>query len=459
VTKKLKGNRERDFRLNSRDERNALLKPKQGWIDDPGTVERQRRAGRRIKAAAEAIVRGAQASSIFAAFIMAMGPVHAYAQDDERDVGVQERSRPEFDPQGLRFGGFNLNASAELSAQHVDNVFASEADAKSDWVYGVSPKATLSSDWSRNAVVISAGGSFPKYGTYSSEEVDTGYLSGYGRLDFGDDSQLSGTLRTSHEEEPRSDLAADSARPTPVEYDRNEAQVMAQHTLNRFRVQASASTAKYDFDGADQRFRDHTDNTLTGRVEYAISPRVRLVGEVSGNKRDYSNSPVLSSDGRTYLAGVALDLTHLIRGEFTVGRFSQDYPTGTVDGTALSSNLEWFVTGLTTVGFEAHRDVQESTDTSSSPFVDSRWQVRVDHELLRNVILHGDIGYEKWSFEPPVVQEDKAASAHAEIKYLMNPRVAVRLTYGHDRNDSSGIPDPHHDYDVNTILAGFTLRL
>ncbi|MES1156882.1 MAG: outer membrane beta-barrel protein [Alphaproteobacteria bacterium] len=417
------------------------------------------RKGRRLGAALEAIVRGAQAGSVFAAFMVALAPVNAFAQGDDRDVGVQERSRPEYDPAGLRLGAFNLNASAELSAQHDDNLFATESNAESDLIYMFAPQAILASDWSRDAIVFSAGGAFPKYDKFSSEEINTDYLGGYGRLDLGSDSHLAANLRTERSVEPRTDPGSDPTRTKPVTYDLNQASVTADHTFNRFRLVGTVSSYKYDYDGADQSFRDHTENNFSGRLEVAISPRLRLVGEVDGNKRDYDNDATLSSNGHTFLAGVSVNFTNLVHGEFSAGRFSQDYPTGAVDGTALAGNIKWLVTGLTTIGFQANRDVEESAATTAAPFVSSRYVVSVDHELLRNVLLHADLGHERRQYQPPVILEDSETSAHAEIKYFMNRHVAVRLAYAHERNDSSGVPDPHRDFDVNTILAGFTFRL
>ncbi|HVY84703.1 MAG TPA: outer membrane beta-barrel protein [Caulobacterales bacterium] len=417
-----------------------------------------------MSTAAEAIVRTTQTCSIFAALLMALAPIQsAWAQDDERNVGVQERPRPEYDPQGLRFGGFDLNASLEVNAEHNDNLFAAPADSQSDMIYTAAPQATLGSHWSRHALVVSAGGTANKHDKYGSEDYNTAYLSGYGRLDVGDDTQISGNLRTAREVEPRTDPDSAQTLPEPVRYDHQQASITAQQTLNRFRFSATASTDKYDYKDAgavDQDFRDHTENAITGRVEVAVSPRLALVGQVTGNKRDYDNAPSLSSDGHTILAGVRLDLTNLIRGEFTAGQFSQNYDVGgTVDGTALAGNIEWFVTGLTTVTFNAHRDVQEATATVATPYVDTRWGVRVDHELLRNVILSADLGRETRKFEPPVIRQDDTDYAGAEIKYLMNRRVALHVSYAHERNDSSGTPNPNRDFDVNRILAGIIFRL
>ncbi|HWA00972.1 MAG TPA: outer membrane beta-barrel protein [Caulobacterales bacterium] len=405
-----------------------------------------------------------QACSYLAVGLIALAPIEpALAQDDEQNVGVQERARPEYDPLGLRFGGFDLNASLEVNAEHVDNLFAAPADSQSDMIYTVAPQATLTSHWSRHAVVVSAGGASNQHDEFDSEDYSTGYVSGYGRLDIGDSTQVSGTVRLSHEVEPRTDPGSFQTLSEPVRYDHQDASISAQHTMNRFRLSGTVSAANYNYDDAgavDQDFRDHTEDSITGRVEVAVSPRLSIVGSVTGDKRDYDNAPTLSSDGRTILAGVRLDLTNLIRGEFTVGQFSQDYDVGgTVDGTAIAGNLEWFVTGLTTVTLNAHRDVQEATATTATPYVDSRWSVRVDHEFLRNLLVSGDIGYEKRKFEPPVVREDETEYADAEIKYLVNRRVALRLAYAHERNDSSGTPDPQRDFDVNRIIAGIIFRL
>ncbi|MES1158921.1 MAG: outer membrane beta-barrel protein [Terricaulis silvestris] len=419
---------------------------------------------RRRSAMGDLLMRIGQTGSFAAAFALAaLIPAQGFAQDDERNVGVQERSRPEYDPMGLRFGGFDLNASLEVNAEHNDNLFAAPADSQSDMIYTASPQATLGSHWSRHALVVLAGGSTNKHDKYDSENYSTAYISAYGRVDISDDTKLSGNVRIAHEVEPRTDPGSAQTLPEPVRYDHEDASVTLQQTFNRVRVSATASTSDYDYKDAgavDQDFRDDTVNSITGRVEVAVSPRLAVVGQVTGDKREFDNAPGLSSDGHTILVGVHMDISNLIRGEVTVGQFSEDYKVGgKVDGTALSGNVEWFVTGLTTVTLNAHRDVQTATATVATPYVDTRWGVRVDHELLRNLIVSADLGREKREFEPPVVREDQTDYADAELKYLMNRRVALRLTYSHERNDSSGTPDPQRDFDVNRLLAGIIFRL
>ena len=55
-------------------------------------------------------VRFSPALSLFAASLIAMAPMHALAQTADAPVSVRDRPRPEYDPMGLRYGGFDLHS-------------------------------------------------------------------------------------------------------------------------------------------------------------------------------------------------------------------------------------------------------------------------------------------------------------------------------------------------------------
>ena len=67
------------------------------------------------------------------------------------------------------------------------------------------------------------------------------------------------------------------------------------------------------------RKRSFDASSATGSVEAEVTPRIGIIGQVSIDHRDYNNDTTLSSDGQTYLGGVALHLTDLIEGRITVG--------------------------------------------------------------------------------------------------------------------------------------------
>ena len=361
-----------------------------------GTAKPSRR-NRLVRPAAAVLggfeVRLHPAVTAFAASLIAFAPFQAFAQDVQEahpNVSVRDRPRPEYDPLGLRFGGFDLNASLNLSATSTDNLFATETGEQSDVYYTINPNARLSSHWSRHALAVSAGYAHSFFSDHSNQNIDTGYIAGEGRYDLGADTQISAGARYAREVELRTDPDALTSG-KPVLYDVSQASLSAQHTFNRFKVGVGVDTATYNYHDVgviDQDFRDVTQNTGTASLEAAVSPRLGLILQGSVDHRDYKNDVGLSSDGQTYLAGVALHLTDLIEGRVTVGEFNRDYDSGTsLSGFAADAYVDWYVTQLTTLRFNANRSAQESGATAGEPYVETRYGVHADHELLRNVIL------------------------------------------------------------------------
>lgn len=399
--------------------------------------------------------------STLAAWLMLLAPVNAFAQGDERNVAVQDRQRPEYDAQGRRLGAFTLNASLGLGVAATDNLRAEvDALAKDDVIFYAAPLVSLSSNWSRNALDLSAGARTESHQDFSSENADAVFARAYGRLDVGSDSNVFGTLRVSREPEPRTAPDAEVLT-SPVEYSRREASVGAQHTLNRFQFSAVLGRDDWNYHDAglvDQDFRDRTEDFVTGRVAMALSPRISVLANVRADQREYDNQPSLNSDGRTIGVGLRLALTDLLAGEFTVGQYTRDYDSGqSVDGVAISGDVNWFVTPLTTISLSARRDVEETAATTASTYVATNYGVRVGHELRRNIILTGGISRLGREFDT-IDRQDDATFADIGLEYLINRRVALVGGYERVDSQSSGLA-ADRDFEVNRLTAGVRLAL
>lgn len=398
--------------------------------------------------------------SLFTASLIAFAPVHALAQDREDSVSVRERPRPEYDPLGLRLGGFNLNAQLDFGVASTDNLFAQDdAFAEEDIIYTVAPRARLSSNWSRHALTVEAGAESRSHADFDSEDAETWYMRGVGRLDVGSSSSLTGVAGIAHEVESRADPDA-AATADPVEYDRSNVSLTAQHTFNRFRVSAEIGQSEYDFEAA-QNARDSEETVLRGRIDAEITPRLGALLEVSTDERDYDNSPGNSSEGNTILVGATINFTDLMRGEISVGQFERDYDNpllGSTDGLAVQGNLEWYITRLTTLTFNAHRNAEDVVGGNSLlPYVENQFGARVDHELLRNVIVGGGFASGRREYDA-VDREDEFFYGNIGVDYLLNRRVAVFARYQYDQVDSSGV-DAYRDYEQNKFSLGLSLRL
>ncbi|MBI3438146.1 MAG: outer membrane beta-barrel protein [Proteobacteria bacterium] len=204
--------------------------------------------------------------------------------------------------------------------------------------------------------------------------------------------------------------------------------------------------------------RDNTQTEAHGRATFDLSPRIGVLVDATADHRDYNNTPGLSSDGQTYLAGITLN-GDLFRGEFAVGYFRRDFNTlNTFDGLAVEGNIDWLVTELTTISLQARRDANSEISANVGlPYVTTEVGVRADHELLRNVILFAEYRQGQREYNT-IDRKDDYSQVGVGADYVLNRRVALRLRFDHFADDSSGTA-AYHDYNVNTGTVGLSLRL
>ena len=150
----------------------------------------------------------------------------------------------------------------------------------------------------------------------------------------------------------------------------------------------------------------------------------------------------------------------LVTGEISVGYFERDYEDPTVetfDGLAVAAALEWYITRLTTITFTGRQDADDQIGASAEPFVTTEFGARVDHELLRNLILSlaglaGKRDYES------IDRNDEYTQFELGADWLLNPHAVVRLRYQYDDVESDGaLARP--EFDVNAVTLGLSLRL
>ena len=399
-------------------------------------------------------------ASLFAATLITMLPVHALAQDVEgrQDVvSVRERERPELDPLGVRLGGFTLNASVDLDVTSTDNLFAAPSGLENDdIIYSLSPRARLSSNWSRNQLALDAGAAFRSHEDFSSEDADTSYIRANGRWDVSADTAVHGSAGMSHEYIARTDSDI-LFMAGPVEFDRTEAAIGISHRFARLGVRLDAFTSDREYD-ATASFRDYDQTGLRGRADYEISPRVGIFATATTDERDYGNNPASNSEGRSLLVGVAYN-GDLFRGDVSVGQFEREYDNpafGTLDGLAVAGRMEWYVTPLTTVTVDASRTADNEVGLASGvPYINTEYGARIDHELLRNVILTAGIRSGEREYEG-TDRTDESLRYDVGADYIINRRVALRARYTVDDIDSTVAV---RNFEVEAVSIGLSLRL
>jgi hypothetical protein len=415
------------------------------------------------------------------AALFAVGPAFAQQQPladgpsqsmftRDRNVSVSQRPRPGYDASPIPLGGFTGLPKLDVGVEGNDNVYASSAAKKSDTVFTINPEFDLASRWSRNALQGFARVASRQYSKFRTENTTDWQVGGGGRLDIGH-GNLSAGGDTGQFSEPRTSPTTSFVSTKPIQYKQSNAYVAGMEELNRIRL-----TARYDYSTFDYQNgakpgggvvleddRDHYVSTVTGKAEYALSPATALFVDASYNEHHYSlNPPVVStnrnSKGSQVAVGANFDLSHVARGEVEVGYLKQDFRgnLGSVSGLSAKGQVEWFPTQLTTVTLSGSRSVQDGAATGSPAYIAGVFGLKADHELLRNLILTGQVGTENDDYHG-VDRKDTNTNASVAAKYLLNRMVGITVSYNYLNQDSSGAAKGPK-YKVNRIMATANLQ-
>lgn len=387
---------------------------------------------------------------------------------DDRNVGVRDRARPGYDAAGIRAGGFMVYPEASVTGTFNDNIYATDVATESDFITTLATGVSVQSNWSRHALNLNAGLAQYLYADNDDEDRLDWNIGGNGRIDITRDTNISGGLSYAELHEDRGAPNAVGLAAEPTEYSLFQADIALAHRFNRVTTRIGATYADYDYDSVpligggalNQDDRDREQFTQFLRLGYDVSPDTNVYVRGTLNQRKYDQQPPAvplnrDSDGWSIVGGADFRLTNLAQGGVFIGYQEQDYDDPTlanVTGLAFGANVDWFVTPLTTVRFDAASTVEETTTPGASGFLDQSVGLRIDHELMRNVIVGARGSYANQDYEG-VGRSDDIVRAGLGVDYLLNRNFSVGLGYDYTDRDSNV---PGLDYTRNEF--GLTLK-
>ncbi|MEN6542650.1 outer membrane beta-barrel protein [Parvibaculum sp.] len=384
---------------------------------------------------------------------------------DVRGQSVRDRARPGYDAVGIRAGSFMILPKVDVTETYNDNIYATDTNTESDFITAVSPSIRVQSLWSRHALGLQTGLSKYWYGSNATEDRLDWNVGANGRLDVLRDTNITGEVGYRQAHEDRGSANSPTSAAEPVEYNLFNSSLGLFQRFNRVTARLTGTLDQYSYKDValigggmlDESARDRKEYGGGLRLAYDISPDTNVYAEGKLNKRSYDVSvPVdRNSNGYEAVIGSEFKLSRLAQGEIYAGYQRQTYDAAyysATSGLAYGAKVNWFVTPLTTVRLSAASMIEESIDPAASGYLSQKVGVGIDHELLRNLILSGDVSYENDDFGDTSRQDD-VTSVLFGASYLLNNFFAVGINYGIvDRNSNvSGA-----DYQQNQV--GFTLR-
>ena len=392
----------------------------------------------------------------------------ALAQEPNPNVSVAERPRPDYDPLGIRAGGFLIFPSVTVDGEYNDNIFASD-DEESDFIFIFSPQIDVRSNFPRHSLNWTVGTDVGQYVDNTDENFWDYGTELSGRLDITRRNRLIGGLSYAHGHEARDDPedpGVDVAD-EPVEFDEFGGTLGFEQDFNRFNFRVLGTVDRRDYDEDDPDLpEDDRDRNLYGarvRTGYFISPRINafLEGGYRREVRDASDqdtTPPLKRDNNVYdlRVGTGIDITALLFGEVSIGWEFQEFDESELDSEnspAYGVGLTWNPTRLTSLSLEGDGGFEPS-DTGSSRLT-NRVALRVDHELLRNVLIGGRVAYTREDFQDTDRVDDRF-DVGPDITYLLNRYLSVGAGYTFTTQDSD---DEDEEFDRNLVTVRLTAQL
>ena len=371
---------------------------------------------------------------------------------------VDNRSRPELDPLGFRAGQFFFFPRFELDEAYSDNIFATRSNTKDDLITVLAPALDIRSNFGTNALNLTAGAFISKYLGHSFFDTYDPYIRTDGRLDVDAVHDLHGTLHyeRQHEDPGSPDFAGNAAQ--PVRYTTYGGTGGFEQTKLRVNYSVDVAAVRSEYEAVPavgggtvlESDRNNWGYELALRGGYEFRTGYQAFVRGTANLRDYDHaaigSPIRSSYGFRTDVGVRIDLTGVTYIDAYVGYLDQIYESallGSISGPDFGANLVWNATELTSVSFNVSRNVQDAPTSvvGVGALVPGYFHTvvgaRVDHELLRNLLLNGQVSYANDDFQG----EDRTDSdylASFGAKYLLNRNLYLGATYTFEHRDSSG---------------------
>ena len=264
----------------------------------------------------------------------------------------------------------------------------------------------------------------------------------------------------------------------PVRFSVFQASISVDLSQNRFREQFGVSFTKDNYNDAfspvngieiDQDFRDREAYDVFYRQLFRVRPTVAIFGEVRGGVQQFDNDQVgfnANQDSQSYggSVGIALDINKVARGEIGVGYQFRNFDSDLFDdisGVNIDASLEYFISDLTTVTLIAERSIQNTAVVGFAGFYSTGGEMRVEHELLRRVMLVGSARYTVDDFRDAVGftidRTDKFLRLSGGVQYAFRPNVVLGARYIYNDANSTGA-DARPSFNENIAQISLEFR-
>jgi len=374
---------------------------------------------------------------------------------------VYERTQPGFEVPGMHLGDLLLHPSVQVMEVFDSNVYATQANQKSDLTHIVAPAMTVDTQNPNRGFQFKVENQSGFYTSNTSENFSDTHLTLMPYLRMSTVSTIKARVLWERAHELRTSDAANTnfGAEEPVRYTQSMQKLFWEYKPSRLGFTPFIQHNDIAYEnvarrGGGPKFvnndRDRAENEIGTEISYDFFGKDQAYVRVRGFSHDYVrpdyNPLTLSysgskrdSKGFESRLGVNYYLTPITSLDMNGGFYRQNFeatafkPVTTPVGHAL---LTWRVTALTTCNIEAERQAWETNQVTASAFVQNRAGARITHELRRNVILGTDagIGTNSYVGDP---RQDHYWQAGLSSLYKISRNWGWKTAYSYEQRQSN----------------------
>jgi hypothetical protein len=363
-------------------------------------------------------------------------PSGAAGYDQELGVTVQSRLHPEYEPLGIRVGGFMVYPSLDESTFYNSNVNGTPNSGS----FGLHTSGVVSalSNWNRNNLDVSVGVDNYQFFSFPSERYTDWNVGAAGGYTIDDNPLTVGYYHDSYHQLGVGIATVQSE--TPVSDQVDSARIGYTFNFSRLAVSPVISFSAYQYGTAtvlgepvDLRSLDRNVVAASVTNRYSLSDEGGLLLVLQGFASRFPNQqpgqPTNDSNSFMLLGGFDYQSENVWRYRMLLGvevrEFeSSQFPTHTAP--VAEGSVTWQPTGLTTVTGSLSRLIEDPQSAETNGYVLTQGRIELAHELERNVIIGGTANIALVQYLQGSSQTN--VSIGANVQWLINRN--VRLTGG-----------------------------
>lgn len=347
------------------------------------------------------------------------GAAHAQTTSAAEREAVTQQADSSISPLGITLGSYRLFPTLSTTVSYDDNIYNRRSPQVSDGYARFAPNIDVRSLWSRHSLAIGLDGDVRRYFNRPSENSEQFGADVSGTYDISVDTLLSVTGNVARRIEPRGTSGDVLLSGGPNTYYQKTVGLRLRTTPGRLLFEVRGNAARFDYlnnrDGdtpVDLSFRDFVSTSVGARAGYAIGPGAYLFVDGARNWARYPNSTTINraSDGYSINGGVRVDLNPLIGGELAIGYIKQKFESSLfndVSGLSYSAAVFWNPTALLSVRLTANRSIQRAPVIASAGIDQNAFQVTVDYQPLRRLLITANGQYVRSAFRGVGVSDNQ----------------------------------------------------